>query len=156
MKAFGPAAAAPPATLWYEKNFPPFIDYDQDGKFVVLFKFQVSESVLISLCLVPIYDAQLKPFMFTKDDFSALTSLPRYKKMGDPKLADLSPSSLVSVFFTMNTYMSTRVPPTPSSSKSSWQGDSQTPGAASKATLSLNVQFLVYHGEMPEADSDED
>lgn len=97
--------------------------------------------------------------MFTKKDFSALTSLPRYKKEGDPKLADLSPNALVSVFFTMNTYTSTRVPPTPSASRSSRQpeGDPQTPGGTSKAAsqiLSLNLQFLVYHGEMPEADED--
>ena len=95
--------------------------------------------------------------MFTKDDFSALTSLPRYKKMGDPKHADLPPNALVSVFFTMNTYASTRVPPTPSSSRSSKQseGEPQTPGGTSKAAsqvLSLNLQFLVYHGEMLEAE----
>ncbi|KAF8803154.1 hypothetical protein BYT27DRAFT_7260466 [Phlegmacium glaucopus] len=147
MKAFGSSAAAPPATLWYEKNFPPFIDYDQD---------------------IPIYDAQLKPFMFTKADFVALPSLPRYKKAGDPKLADLSPNSLVSVFFTMNTYMSSRVSPTPtpSSSSRSRHGDPQTPGGSSSSSrsdstskvpsqvLSLNLQFLIYHGEMPDVDED--
>ncbi|KAF8811493.1 hypothetical protein BYT27DRAFT_7208441 [Phlegmacium glaucopus] len=147
MKAFGSSAAAPPATLWYEKNFPPFIDYDQD---------------------IPIYDAQLKPFMLTKANFVALPSLPRYKKAGDPKLADLSPNSLVSVFFTMNTYMSSRVPPTPtpSSSSRSRHGDPQTPGGSSSSSrsdstskvpsqvLSLNLQFLIYHGEMPDADED--
>jgi hypothetical protein len=34
MKAFGSSAAAPPAALWYEKNFPPFIDYDQDSMYL--------------------------------------------------------------------------------------------------------------------------
>ena len=110
-----------------------------------------------ALNTVLIYDAQLKPFMFMKDDFSALTSLPHYKKTGDPKYADLPLNALVSVFFTMNTYASTCVPPTPSSSKLSRQseGDPQTLGGTSKATsqvLSLNLQFLVYHREMPEAE----
>lgn len=31
MRAFGPRANAPPAALWYDKQFPPFINYDQES-----------------------------------------------------------------------------------------------------------------------------
>jgi hypothetical protein len=93
--------------------------------------------------------------MFEKDDFSSLQSLPRYKKEGDRKLADLPLSTLVTVFFTMNAYSKTRPPPTPSTNyqstgprtpaSSSGQGDDHVPSASSQ-TLSLNVQFVIYHG----------
>ncbi|KAF8969130.1 hypothetical protein BDZ97DRAFT_1754747 [Flammula alnicola] len=114
MKAFGSSASAPPAALWYEKNFPPFVDYDQD---------------------IPIYDARSQPFMFTKDDFATLPSLPRYKNSGDPKNADLPANGLVSVFFSMNTYASARVPPTPGSSSRS-ANDPQTPVATGSSSRS--------------------
>lgn len=100
--------------------------------------------------------------MFTKDDFAALPSFPRYKKVGDPKNADVPANGLVSVFFGMNTYSSTRVPPTPGSSSRSYQNtDPQTPGSsfhndkASSQVLSLNLQFVVYHGQVPEPDEDD-
>lgn len=107
---------------------------------------------------VPIYDASGKPFMFEMNDFASLQALPRFKKAGDPKLADLPPSSLVTVFFTMNAYSKTRAPPTPSSanirpsagpctpSSSSGQGDHPALSTSSQ-TLSLNVQFVIYHGQ---------
>ena len=39
MKLFGSLATAPPATFWYEKNFPPFVNYDQDSTCTRLFRF---------------------------------------------------------------------------------------------------------------------
>src|ERR1700678_4626449 len=125
---------------------------------------------------VPIYDACTHPFMFSREDFVGLTSLPRFKKYGDPKQADLPPNALVTVFFSLNTYTSTRAPPTPSSHKMSARGDSQAPVASgssrrdntyspakgnsaqsdnaskigSSQVLSPNLQFLIYHGLIPE------
>jgi hypothetical protein len=32
MNIFGASKVAPPPVLWYQKNFPPFLDYDQDGR----------------------------------------------------------------------------------------------------------------------------
>lgn len=104
---------------------------------------------------VPIYDASSKPFMFEKDDFASLQSLPRFKKMGDPKNADLPSSALVTVFFTMNAYSKTRAPPTPSTnagprtpaSSSSQVDDQALSTPTSSQTLSHNVQFVIYHGQ---------
>jgi hypothetical protein len=31
MKAFGSCADAPPAALWFDKQFPPFINFDQES-----------------------------------------------------------------------------------------------------------------------------
>ncbi|KAF8811189.1 hypothetical protein BYT27DRAFT_7252909 [Phlegmacium glaucopus] len=50
----------------------------------------------------------------------------------------------------MNTYMSSQVPPTPTPSSSSRSCTSKVPSQV----LSLNLQFLIYHGEMPDADED--
>ncbi|KAF8148180.1 hypothetical protein B0H34DRAFT_803025 [Crassisporium funariophilum] len=151
IKASGSSASAPPAALWYEKNFPPFVDYNQD---------------------IPIYDAQSQPFMFTKDDFATLPLLPHYKNLGNPKNADLPANGLVSVFFSMITYASARVPPTPGSS-SRLANDPQTPvatGSSSRSNassrsdsnfkvpsqvLSLNLQFVVYHGQVPGPDDND-
>ena len=101
--------------------------------------------------------------MFKKDDFGLLQSLPRYKREGDRKLADLPLSALVTVFFTMNAYSKTRPPPTPSTNyqstgprtpaSSSGQGDDQVPSASSQ-TLSLNVQFVIYHGQADDSEDD--
>ena len=77
----------------------------------------------IVLNLVPIYDARSSPFMFTKDDFTGLPSLPLFKRASEnQRIADLPPNALVTVFFTMNTYSTTRVPPTPSGSGSPLKG----------------------------------
>lgn len=114
--------------------------------------------------LVPIYDASSRPFMFTKEDFAALPTFPRYKREGDPKHAEVPANGLVSVFFGMNTYASTCVPPTPGSSSrtnephtpvrsadgSSSHHDAKTPSQV----LSLNLHFVVYHGQVPEPDED--
>lgn len=117
-------------------------------------------ALFYSLCLtlfspVPIYDAHSDPFLFSKEDFVRLPSLPQYKKFGDPKHADLPPNALVTVFFTLNTYASTRAPPTPGSSRRddpvahSSQSDNRT---GSSHVLSPNLQFLLYHGLIPEDD----
>jgi len=99
--------------------------------------------------------------MFMKEDFAALPSFPRYKKEGDRKNADIPVNGLVSVFFGMNTYVSGRVPPTPGSSSRSY--DPQTPVASgsysrndkvSSQVLSLNLQFVIYHGQVPEPEDD--
>ena len=113
---------------------------------------------------VPIYDASSRPFMFTKEDFAALPSFPRYKRAGDRKYAEVPANGLVSVFFGLNTYASTRVPPTPGSSTSSYRhNDPQTPVAggsssqndkASSQVLSLNLHFVIYHGQVPESEDD--
>ena len=78
--------------------------------------------------------------MFKKDDFASLQALPRFKKMGDPKIADLPPSSLVTAGL--------RTP-----TGSSEQGDDSFSGTSSQ-TLSLNVQFVVYHGQVEEYEDD--
>jgi hypothetical protein len=103
--------------------------------------------------------------MFQKDDFAYLQSLPRYKKAGDRKPADLPLNALVTVFFTMSTYSKTRPPPTPGTNyqpagprtpgpaSSSGQGDDHVPSTSSQ-TLSLNVQFVVYHGQADDSEDD--
>lgn len=96
--------------------------------------------------------------MFERDDFSSLQSLPRFKKTGDRKIADLPQNALVTVFFTMNAYSKTRPPQTPSATprtpaSSSGQGDDNVPGTSSQ-TLSLNVQFVIYHGQVDDSVDD--
>jgi hypothetical protein len=102
--------------------------------------------------------------MFKKDDLASLQSLPRFKMAGDPKLADLPPSALVTVFFTMNTYTKNRSPLTPSitnvyqsagphtPASSSGLGDDHIPDTSSQ-TLSL-VQFVIYHGQANDFEDD--
>ena len=106
--------------------------------------------------------------MFSKDDFVNIPSLPRFKKHGDPKNADLPPNALVTVFFSLNSYTSTRAPPTPSMLRTSAQSDDQgpvasgssrrensaayTPDNSSSLVLSLNLQFMLYHGLIPDDD----
>ena len=113
---------------------------------------------------VPIYDASTRPFLFTEEDFAALPTFPRYARAGDRKYAEVPVNGLVSVFFGMNTYMNSRVPPTPGSSSRSYH-DPQTPVAsgsgsssrndkASSQVLSLNLHFVIYHGQIPEDDED--
>ena len=70
---------------------------------------------------VPIYDASDRPFLFTKEDFAALLTFPRYKREGDRKYAEVPVNGLVSVFFGMNTYTSPCVPPTPGSLSRSYR-----------------------------------
>jgi hypothetical protein len=128
--------------------------------------------------LVPIYDGSSQPFLFTKEDFVGLPSLHRFKKHGDPKLADLPPNALVTVFFTLNSYTSTRAPPTPSTVKT-WSRSDQDPvpsgssqhdnpvayppskgssaqsdntGFGSSQVLSPNLQFLLFHEVIPDDD----
>jgi hypothetical protein len=160
MKIFGSSASAPPATHWYEKNFPPFVNYDQDSKSSQLYLF-FDDSYCVKIS-VPIYDASSRPFMFTKDDFAALPSFPRYKRQGDSKNAEVPANGLVTVFFGMNTYASARLPATPGPSRSYQNNDplSQTPGGsssqnASSQVLSLNLHFIIYHGQVPEPDEDD-
>lgn len=37
MKAFGSRTNIPAAAMWFEKQFPPFIDFDQDSKCLLSF-----------------------------------------------------------------------------------------------------------------------
>jgi hypothetical protein len=121
---------------------------------------------LIVFTSVPIYDARSRPFVFSQEDFAGLPLLPRFKKHGDPKHGDLPPNALVTVFFTLNTYTSTRAPPTPGTFKSMSRKDNPGPVASgstysddnysakgsSSQVLSTNLQFLLYHGLIPEDD----
>ena len=132
MKAFGSCENAPPAAICFDKQFPPFINFDEESMwtlFILIF-FGLSDFFPIS---VPIYDARSHPFEFSKKDFVGLPSLPRYKKHGDPKLADLPPNALVTVFFSLNTYTSSRAPPTPSTHKMMSWSDNRPPVASSSA-----------------------
>jgi hypothetical protein len=171
MKAFGSFANAPPAPLWFDKQFPPFVNFDQESMYS-RFLHLLHSANLAYFSPVPIYDAHSHPFVFSKEDFVHLPSLPRYKKHGDPKHGDLPPNALVTVFFSLNTYASTRPPPTPSSVKVSARSESQapsrhdntfSPGQGSSARggdaagcgishLSLNLQFILYHGLIPDDD----
>jgi hypothetical protein len=81
MRAFGSCANAPPAALWYSKQFPPDIN--------TLFLFVC----LTLFFLVPIYDTHSDPFLFSKEDFVRLPLLPQYKKHGVPP-TPWSPCSL--------------------------------------------------------------
>ena len=167
MKAFGSCANAPPVALWFNKQFPPFVDFDQESECIHIIVVSLC-SYLTVLSLVPIYDAHSSSFMFSKKDFVGIPSLPRFKKRGDPKHADLPPNALVTVFYSLNTYTSTRAPPTPSTLKMTAQSDNQAlSGSSSRENnvtytsdnnskygsslvLSLNVQFLLYHGLIPD------
>lgn len=84
---------------------------------------------------VPIYDASKTPFLFEREDFIGLPSLPLYKRSG--RVADLPVDSIVSVFFSMSSY----TPKKNSGSSSS--------GASS---MSMNIQFVVYYGTIPRDD----
>ena len=164
MKVFGSFANAPPAALWFDKQFPPFVNFDQESACYFLFLL----TYLYNNCFfaVPIYDARSHPFLFSDEDFAGLPSLPRFKKYGDRKLADLPPNALVTVFFTLNTYTSTRAPPTPSMVKKLARSDDQALVAGSSSyaqsdntskfgtsqVLSPNLQFLLYHGQIPDDD----
>ena len=114
---------------------------------------------------VPIYDGHSDSFVFSKDDFVRLPLLPRFKKYGDPKHADLPPNALVTVFFTLNTYTSTRAPPTPSMTRNNDQASFASGSSrrddlvtdsdnavrfGSSQVLSPNLQFLLYHGLIPD------
>ena len=110
--------------------------------------------------------------MFLDEDLTGLPSLPRYKKHSDPKHADLPPNALVTVFFTLNTYTSTHAPPTPSMVKMLLRSDNQAPVTSGSSSpvkgssalsdntskfgtslvLSPNLQFLLYHGLIPDDD----
>jgi hypothetical protein len=75
---------------------------------------------------VPIYDGRAtdsqKPFSFTVDDFSKLSSLPIYSKGSQ----DLSGDHVVAVGYTLGTYLNTRT---------------------SEPNLSSNIQFVILLGE---------
>ena len=46
MKAFGSCANAPAAALWYDKQFPPFINYDQESAWPCFICFSCPVSLL--------------------------------------------------------------------------------------------------------------
>jgi len=147
MRAFGSSgssASAKTPSLWFEKVWGPFLNFDVDGQWLDVVSLLLFNSHLAS---VPIFDASGSPFLFAKDDFTDLISLPRYKKYGDRKPADLPRDSIVSVFYTMNTYESTRFPPLPPLGDATASADAQKGGTST--VLSLNMQFVVYHGEIP-------
>jgi len=152
MRAFGSATSSKSTntSLWYEKMWGPFLNFDVDGKLLHLVSLPSFNS---HQALVPIFDASTHPFTFGKGNFTELASLPRYKKYGDPKPADLPKDSIVSVFFSINTYESTRFPPLGDDQGQS--SDKPNTEPSTSTVLSLNLQFVVYHGEIPPFD-DED
>ena len=87
---------------------------------------------------VPIYDASQKPFLFRREDFIGMPSLPLYKKYG--KIADLPVDSIVSVFFAMSSYPKRTVSSSPASLR---------PSASFNDILSLNIHFVIYYGVIP-------
>ena len=70
---------------------------------------------------MPIYDLRGSSFSFQRDDFDRLRSLPQFKV--DGVLKDLPGDSLVTVAHTVNSFV----------------GDG-------RKVLSLNVQFVLFHG----------
>lgn len=81
-----------------------------------------------------------------------MQSLPRYRKYGVRSLSDLPHQSLVSVFFTLNTY------PKDYSSSAPSQHATGADGVFSAApiptnqnsVLSFNLHSVVYYGVIPE------
>ena len=175
MKAFRSFANAPPAALWFDKQFPPFVNFDQESACSRLFFISLD---LLFNCFspVPIYDACSRHFMFSDKDLAGLPLLPHYKKHHDPKHADLPPNALVTVFFTLNTYTSTHAPPIPSVKLARSNDQAPVVGSSSRRdgtyspvkgsyvqsdgtskfsmsqVLSPNLQFLLYHGQIPDDD----
>jgi len=138
-------------TLWHAMPFPPFLDYEDNGGCSLLLFW-----VFCIDCLrpVPIYDARQMGFNFEQKDFDGVRALPLFKeKPAFASISDLPSQALVTVFYTANTYIS----------KNQVKRDGQapqTPGASgaqelfgeSALVLSLNVQFVVLHGFVPEGD----
>ena len=96
---------------------------------------------------VPIYDASECPFLFQRDDFASMQGLPRYQKYGVRSLSDLPHQSLVSVFFTLNTY--------PKDYSSSSGAESRFPASSpvptnNNSVLSFNLHSVVYYGVIPD------
>jgi len=117
-KAFG-GSGVQATSEWYDNKVSNCIDFDKP---------------------VPIYDASEKPFLFGREDFIGLPSLPLYKRHGN--VADLPVDSVVSVFFAMSSY-SKRIAGSSNTS-------SNTPsGALFNDVLSLNIHFVVYYGVIP-------
>lgn len=102
--------------------------------------------------LVPIYDVSKTPFLFNRDDFITMQSLPRYRKYGARTPSDLPHQSLVTVFFTLNTY--------PKDYNSSAPSQYSTGGESSllatpiptnqNSVLSFNLHSVMYYGVVPE------
>jgi hypothetical protein len=90
---------------------------------------------------VPIYDASKKAFLFGREDFVGMPSLPLYKRSG--KISDLPVDSVVSVFFAMSSY--TKKTPGSSSTTS-------LSGASVNDVLSLNIHFVIFYGVIPRDD----
>lgn len=82
---------------------------------------------------VPIYDARGVSFKVTEESIAKLSTLPRYM-LG---ISDLNEYATVTVGYTANTYPYNYYANT------------------SASALSLNIQFVIYHG-FPEDESDEE
>lgn len=76
-----------------------------------------------------------------------MQGLPRYKKYGVRSWSDLLHQSLVSVFFTLNTY-----PKDYSSSSGADTGTSAPPAAPTNdnSVLLFNLHSIVYYGVIPD------
>lgn len=75
--------------------------------------------------LVPVYDIRKHEFKFSTKDFASLSSLPLYRN----GISDLPINSAVTVGYTANTYAYI-----------------QADAPAKSLALSLNVQFVLFHG----------
>ena len=91
---------------------------------------------------VPIYDASKNGFLFGQKDFVSMPSLPLYRNKISGKISDLPVDSIVSVFFAMSSYTTSKKVPGSSSAMSS-------SGASSNDVLSLNIHFVVFYGVIP-------
>ena len=129
-RAFGGSGIAS-SCEWLDSKLPNCIDFDKPCKCRIL---ALVETVMIPLS-VPIYDASQKPFLFRREDFVGMPSLPVYKVNGN--ISDLPVDSLVSVFFAMSSY----------SGKKASQVVPSAP--LINDILSLNIHFVIYYGTIP-------
>jgi hypothetical protein len=141
LKAFG-SSRPTPSTLWFERKQPSCMNFTDDSMY-----FFVFGCALLIFKLVPIYDASDHPFVFQRDDFASMQGLPRYQKYGVRGWSDLPHQSLVSVFFTLNTY-----PKDYSSSSGADSGHSapSTLPTNKDSVLSFNLHSVVYYGVVPD------
>ena len=98
LKAF--ASSCPTSSaLWFERSSPHVLT-----SLMTLSAFKRLAMHYLLLKKVPIYNASKQPFLFQQDNFASMQGLPCYKKYGVKSWSDLPHQSLVSVFFTLNTY----------------------------------------------------
>lgn len=78
-----------------------------------------------------------------------MQGLPRYKKYGVRSWSDLPHQSLVSVFFTLNTYPKDYSSSQASGAESGYSAPSAVP-TSSNSVLSFNLHSVLYYGVIPD------